>query len=171
MQNDFPMKMRLTSLLLLLVLWVSCCSSDERISPLNETTDEQETTEGLASVTGVSVSGQENQYTFNVTISSPDLGCQQYADWWEIIDLDGNLVYRRILAHSHVNEQPFSRGGGPVQISEDTEVYVRAHMNTTGYGTTVFRGTVKSGFMSVTLDVEFAEGLVAIEPLPTGCAF
>ena len=130
-----------------------------------------ETTEDVAAITDVSVSGEENQYTFSVTISSPDLGCQQFANWWEIIDLDGNLLYRRILAHSHVNEQPFTRAGGPVVISSTTEFYIRAHMNTTSYGIKVFKGSVSDGFLADNLDMEFAKDLEEVAPLPTGCAF
>ena len=55
-----------------------------------------------ASVTAVSVTGASGSYKFGVTIESPDAGCDQYADWWEVIRSDGSLVYRRILALSHV---------------------------------------------------------------------
>jgi hypothetical protein len=153
---------------------MSCCSSEENPTALDETSDEQEiqeTTEGTASVTEVSVSGEENQYTFSVTISSTDLGCQHYADWWEVIDLDGNLLYRRILAHSHVNEQPFTRSGGPVEILEAIEIYVRAHMNSSGYGTKVFKGSISGGFTPTNLDSDFAKKLEETSPLPNGCAF
>ncbi|TMM56174.1 hypothetical protein FEE95_16245 [Maribacter algarum] len=168
------MKLSISSFLILLVLWMTCCSSTDNTVDPNfgmEEEEMQETTEGVAEVTDVSVSGGANQYTFSVTISSPDLGCNQYTDWWEVIDLDGNLLYRRILAHSHVNEQPFTRAGGPVAISEDTEVYIRAHMNTTSYGSKVFKGSVSNGFSSEDLDVEFAKSLEETDPLPTGCAF
>ena len=168
------MKAPITSLLLILVLWMSCCSSDEKTVLQNENAEQeemQETTDGVAIVTEVSVAGQENRYTFDVTISSTDLGCEQYADWWEVIDLDGNLLYRRILAHSHVDEQPFKRSGGEVAIDANTEVYIRAHMNTTGYGEKVFNGSVADGFASVNLSPEFAEELAESEPLPSGCAF
>ncbi len=153
---------------------MTCCSSDATNNTEIEETENTgtiETTEDLVQVTNVTVSGADNQYTFSVTIASPDLGCNQYADWWEVIDLDGNLLYRRILAHSHVNEQPFTRSGGPVSISETAEVYIRAHMNTTGYGNKVFRGSVANGFASTNLDTEFAKELEEITPLPTGCAF
>ncbi|WP_422859192.1 hypothetical protein ACOKFD_18085 [Flagellimonas sp. S174] len=124
-----------------------------------------------ADITAVSVSGNENAYTFSVTISSPDLGCNQYADWWEVIDMEGNLIYRRILAHSHVKEQPFTRSGGQVRISEDTEVYVRAHMNNSGYGPNAFRGSVSNGFNAFELSSDFAKSLESEQSLPNGCAF
>mgnify|MGYP001792026256 FL=1 len=121
-------------------------------------------------VTKVTVSGSENAYTFSVTISSPDLGCNQYADWWEVVDSEENLLYRRILAHSHVNEQPFTRSGGPVSIQKSTEVYVRAHMNNSGFGTSMLKGTVETGFSEITAE-NFAQNLESEQPLPTGCAF
>ncbi|MFS4494835.1 hypothetical protein [Maribacter sp. 2308TA10-17] len=168
------MKLSISSFLIVLVLWLSCCSSSDETADPNigmEEEEMQETTDGVAQVTNVSVSGTDDQYTFSVTISSPDLGCNQYANWWEVIDLDGNLLYRRILGHSHVEEQPFTRSGGPVSISADTEVYIRAHMNTTSYGSRVFRGTVSSGFIPENLSIEFAKDLEEAEPLHTGCAF
>lgn len=125
----------------------------------------------LAEVISVSVSGEEGQYTFSVGIKSPDTGCDQYADWWEVITRDGELVYRRILAHSHVAEQPFVRSGGNVSISNDQEVFVRAHMNTSGYGVSVYSGSVSGGFTAVSIDENFAGQLEMEQPLPAGCAF
>ena len=171
------MKNKLSLLPVLFVFWLSCSSSDTDELVINEEISEEQqdmqqaTTAGLAAVTEVEVSGGENEYTFNVTISSPDLGCQQYADWWEVIDVDGNLLYRRILTHSHVDEQPFARSGGPVAIAANTEVYVRGHMNTTGYGNSVFKGTITDGLVATTLDTDFALSLSETNPLPTGCAF
>ena len=154
------------------LLFLLCCSAqDDSISETNAAEETVATNPGVASVTQVSVQGNENSYTFNVTISSDDLGCEQYADWWEVLDLDGNLIYRRILAHSHPNEQPFTRGGSSVAISADTEVYIRAHMNNSGYGSNVLKGTVNNGFNNFNLDSDFAEDLETSQPLPQGCAF
>jgi hypothetical protein len=124
-----------------------------------------------ADVTSASASGESGAYQFSVEISSPDLGCQQYADWWEVLDEQGQLIYRRILAHSHVNEQPFTRSGGPVSIEENTIVWVRAHMNPGGYGGTAFKGSVQTGFEAAELPPDFAMELEETEPLPDGCAF
>jgi hypothetical protein len=124
-----------------------------------------------ANVVSVRASGAENAYQFSVEISSPDEGCDQYADWWEVLNEDGTLLYRRILAHSHVVEQPFTRSGGPVEVAADAVVIVRAHMNVRGYGGTAFKGSVQGGFEGVQLDASFAAEVESMEPLPTGCAF
>ncbi|HAV75896.1 MAG TPA: hypothetical protein DCX53_00935 [Anaerolineae bacterium] len=124
-----------------------------------------------ASVLTVSVTGSENKYQFNVEISSPDKGCDQYADWWEVLSEDGKLLYRRVMLHSHVEEQPFTRSGGPVPIDENTIVILRAHMNNGGYGGTVLRGSVSSGFAAYEVDSGFAADVEALPPLPEDCAF
>jgi hypothetical protein len=125
----------------------------------------------LADVISVEVSGTENDYRFAVEIRSPDTGCEQYADWWEAVTEDGELIYRRILAHSHVNEQPFTRSGGPAAISADTIVIVRAHMHPDGYGGAAFKGSVQAGFEEIQLEADFAPELEFTDPLPDGCAF
>ena len=125
----------------------------------------------LADVLQVSANGQPAAYTFNVEIASPDTGCEQYADWWEVLSEDGRLLYRRILTHSHVNEQPFARSGSPVEIGADTIVIVRAHMHPGGYGGTALRGSVQDGFTETGLEAGFAGELERSEPLPEGCAF
>lgn len=124
-----------------------------------------------AHVTAVRVRGEPGAYEFEVEIKSPDVGCAQYADWWEVVDTNGKLLYRRILDHSHVDEQPFRRSGGPVPVAADTEVWVRAHMNTTGYGGTAFKGSPAAGFRRAALAPSFAADLARQPPLPDRCAF
>ncbi len=150
--------MRLLSVLLLVFgVAVTACSAQE---------DEPDSPdEAHADVTGVEVSGEPGDYTFSVTVESPDTGCEQYADWWEVVSADGTeLVYRRILAHSHVDEQPFTRSGGPVAIAADSTVVVRAHMNNTGYGGQVLRGTVADGFSETDLPEEFGAEIDEASP-------
>jgi hypothetical protein len=124
-----------------------------------------------ADVTAVHVSGGPGAYSFNVTVKSPDTGCKQYADWWEVVSEDGRLLYRRVLLHSHVDEQPFTRSGGPAPIQADTVVWVRAHMNPSGYGGVALKGSVKAGFKQAVPDAGFAAGLAKLPPLPEGCDF
>ena len=123
-----------------------------------------------ADVVSVTVSGNPEAYTFSVEVRSPDTGCDQYADWWEVVTDEGQLVYRRILLHSHVTEQPFVRSGGPVSIAADAVVWVRAHLNTSGYGA-LMRGTASAGFVRAEPDPGFAPNIESAEPQPDGCAF
>ncbi|MEN8181727.1 MAG: hypothetical protein ABFS46_04230 [Myxococcota bacterium] len=122
-----------------------------------------------AHVREVRVLGSSGSYLLRVTVESPDAGCEQYANWWEVLTPDGKLLYRRILAHSHVDEQPFTRSGGPVSIDADQEVIVRAHMQPGGYGGVAFRGTPGTGFRRTELEPGFAAALAEEAPLPDSC--
>ncbi|MEO0828496.1 MAG: hypothetical protein AAFY67_23120 [Cyanobacteria bacterium J06642_9] len=133
------------------------------------------TTDAVA-VTTVKVSGQPGRYTFSVTLRSDDTGCDAYADWWEVITSTGELRYRRILAHSHVDEQPFTRSGGPVSIDPTEVVIVRGHFagdqtDRPGYGAIALQGNVNEGFQTVEFAVTLAPEIATLPPLPTSCAF
>ena len=125
----------------------------------------------VADIVSVEASGQAQAYDFAVGIKSPDTGCDQYADWWEVLGRNGTLIYRRVLLHSHVDEQPFVRSGGPVPIAADHAVWVRAHMHPGGYGGQAFTGSVESGFRASDLDPAFAADVAGQPPLPEDCAF
>lgn len=146
-----------------------CSSISNSQTSISETTVSSKNTQ--AQITDVNATGETNNYTFAVTVSSPDTGCDRYADWWEVVTPEGELVYRRVLLHSHVNEQPFQRTGGIVPIQSDQEVIVRVHMSDTGYSDLAQQGTVASGFGSTTLSPDFAADLETVEPLPGDCAF
>ncbi|MEL6940347.1 MAG: hypothetical protein AAFO84_14255, partial [Cyanobacteria bacterium J06598_1] len=77
----------------------------------------------------------------------------------------------RILAHSHVDEQPFTRSGGPVNVESDQVVIVRSHMHPTGYHTQAMKGSFSTGFESTVLPADFASQLTSVQPLPAGCTF
>lgn len=130
-----------------------------------------ETANDAAQVIAVTTSGEPNTYTFAVTVQSTETGCEQYANWWEVVTPEGELIYRRILAHSHIDEQPFRRTGGPVAIQPDASVIVRAHMEPQGYGMQAMQGSVESGFAEVILPEGFAADLATAEPQPSSCAF
>lgn len=179
------MRLRI-SLAIAVILFIPSCTS-VRVNPLPQpdenvvpsiiptfTSTKQEaplSNSGFADVLSVKVSGDLGSYQFAVEISSPDTGCERYADWWEVIASDEILIYRRILLHSHVTEQPFTRTGGSVDIQPDMVVYIRAHMNKSGYGGQAMVGTVLDGFKPVELEASFASGLERIPPLPENCAF
>ena len=165
--------------IVLAVAFVAC--SDDSTGATNPKPDSQDepTRDGeqvgqpaiAADVTAVQVSGEPGAYTFAVTVSSPDTGCDQYADWWEVISAEGQLIYRRVLLHSHASEQPFTRTGGPVEIQEGEVVWVRAHVNNGGYGGAALSGSVDSGFTAQQLDAGFAAAAATQGPLPVDCDF
>ena len=175
--------------LLLLVLMAACAASpDAPVELTSAPTPVPETVSELmvepilidladdrglpvADLVSVAVTGEANNYTFAITISSADTGCEQYADWWEVVDTEtGKLIYRRILNHSHVNEQPFIRSGGPVPITPEQTVLIRGHMGGVRkhYGGQAFGGSVETGFKPI---VDSLPSLETVEPLPKGCAF
>jgi len=124
----------------------------------------------VADVVGIEAGGKAMAYSFAVGIASADTGCEQYADWWEVVSLEGDLIYRRVLTHSHVAEQPFVRSGGPVPVGADTVIWVRAHMHPAGYGGRALKGSVAAGFEVASPEAGFAAELAEQEPLPKGCA-
>ncbi len=125
-----------------------------------------------ADVTAVSVSGAEGAWTFAVTIRSDETGCDRYADWWEVLDADGRLLYRRILRHSHPDEQPFTRSGGPVPAGAGDTLVVRAHLHPDGYGGAAMRGTPGGGFSAAPdIGADFAASVAGDPPQPEGCLF
>ena len=130
-----------------------------------------------ASVTAVRVTGTPGAYTFAVTVESDETGCERYADWWEVVRGDESLAYRRILAHSHPDEQPFTRSGGPVPVAETERVVVRAHLRPDGvaapgvYRGQVLEGSVAEGFSPFEAPRDFGAALEGAPPQPSGCAF
>ncbi len=66
-------------------------------------------------------------YRFDVTVRSSETGWDKYADAWEVRAPDGSVLGTRVLAHPHVDEQPFTRSLNGVAIPADiTEVQVAA---------------------------------------------
>ena len=81
-------------------------------------------------------------YSFAVTIRHGDTGWSHYADKFDVLTRDGKVLGTRVLYHPHVNEQPFTRSLGRVQVPLGvTEVIVRAHDKVHGDGKKTF--TVK----------------------------
>jgi hypothetical protein len=136
-----------------------------------------------AHVVAVAASGDPGSFTFDVSIESADIDCSQYADWWEVLSEEGALIYRRILTHSHTDENgtsdpdapgnTFTRDGGPIDIAADEVVIVRAHMsNSDVYNGMAMRGSVTSGFSEAPeLGADFAADIEDDPPQPESCLF
>ncbi|MEM1365826.1 MAG: hypothetical protein AAGH82_08765 [Pseudomonadota bacterium] len=77
----------------------------------------------------------DGTYLFDVTVQHADEGWEHYANAFEIVGPDGNVLGTRVLAHPHVEEQPFTRSLSRVEIPAGlTEVTVRAVDSVHGIG-------------------------------------
>ena len=76
----------------------------------------------------------QNKCHFSVRVQHKDTGWSHYADRWEILSLDGEILATRVLAHPHVDEQPFTRSITAEIPPKHKSVIVRAHDSEHGYG-------------------------------------
>lgn len=151
--------------------WISACIGVSQPTQGEGSHSGAATDAAQARVLSVDVSGKDGAFTFAVEIASPDTGCDRYADWWEVVTPNGDLLYRRILLHSHVDEQPFTRSGGPVPVSATDDVFIRVHLHPDGYASSGAQGSVGAGFSAVDVPPGFAPQLETTPPLPEDCAF
>jgi hypothetical protein len=93
------------------------------------------TGEACADVIGaVAESGDEGVWSFDVTVRSADTGWEKYADAWQVVAPDGTVLGTRQLTHPHVEEQPFTRSLGGVEIPSGVQsVTVRARDSVAGF--------------------------------------
>ncbi|MCF2871017.1 hypothetical protein L0664_08060 [Octadecabacter sp. G9-8] len=70
---------------------------------------------------------------FDVTLSHGDTGWDDYADGWRVELADGTVLGTRVLAHPHVNEQPFTRSSQIMVPDGVTQVFIRASDNVGGW--------------------------------------
>lgn len=91
---------------------------------------------GDADVLKVDVScNSDSICRFDVTVKHDDEGWDHYANKWEVLSPEGEILATRELAHPHDNEQPFTRSLQKVRIPSDLqEVVVRAHDSRHAYG-------------------------------------
>lgn len=90
---------------------------------------------GEADVLEVQVERSGKSYRFNVTVQHADKGWDHYADAWEVLGPDGDVIATRELAHPHVEEQPFTRSLPNVEIPDGiSEVTIRARDSVHGFG-------------------------------------
>lgn len=78
----------------------------------------------IAVVEQVQAQKSGQTWTFSVTLRHGDTGWDHYADGWGVYLPDGTELGYRILAHPHVEEQPFTRSLSGVVIPQGTESVV-----------------------------------------------
>jgi hypothetical protein len=73
-------------------------------------------------------------FRVTATVRSGDTGWDRYADAWEVRSPDGAVLGTRVLAHPHVDEQPFTRSLDGVAIPRAVEsVEIAAHDSVVGF--------------------------------------
>ena len=90
---------------------------------------------GEADVLNVKITKTDaDMYRFSVTVRHDDEGWDHYADRWDVLDEQGNILGTRVLMHPHENEQPFTRSmklSVPMHVKKVT---IRARDKKHGYG-------------------------------------
>lgn len=77
----------------------------------------------------------DGSWRFDTTVHHNDQGWDHYADAWQVITMEGEVLAERVLLHPHDNEQPFTRSQSGVEIPTGmTQVIVRAKCNVHGFG-------------------------------------
>lgn len=111
-------------MLALIVLVAGCATTQEPAAPR----------EGCADVIAADIASAGSGYQVSATVSSADTGWDKYADAWVVRTLDGEVLGTRELAHPHVDEQPFTRSLGGVEIPEGVDrVEVAARDSVEGF--------------------------------------
>ena len=88
-----------------------------------------------ATIEGAEAHQSGDTWTFSVTLRHADTGWDDYADGWRVVSADGTVLGTRVLYHPHVEEQPFTRSLGGVEIPAGTdEVFIEARTNVDGWG-------------------------------------
>jgi hypothetical protein len=117
------------------LLFAAGCASATAL-PTTATREPAEEPVTLAHVIFVWARLQAGGYwTFDVAVQHEDTGWEHYADLWEVLTMEGEVLTGRVLRHPHVDEQPFTRSQRGIVIPEGgTRVRVRAHDLVHGYG-------------------------------------
>lgn len=92
--------------------------------------------DGCASVIDAEIEPEgDGVYRVSATVESQETGWDKYADRWEIRNpATGAVLGERLLAHPHVDEQPFTRSLNGVGIPVDvTTIEIAAHDSVLGF--------------------------------------
>jgi hypothetical protein len=80
-------------------------------------------------------SADGRRFTVSVTLRHGDSGWDHYANRWDVVAPDGRVLATRTLYHPHVDEQPFTRSLGNVDIPMPiTWIKIRGHDLVHGIG-------------------------------------
>lgn len=88
-----------------------------------------------AVIDGATAQETASGWSFSVTLTHEEAGWDDYADGWRVESDAGEVLGTRVLAHPHVNEQPFTRSLSGVDVPDGTTtVWIRAKTLADGWG-------------------------------------
>ena len=123
-----------TVALVVVLAMTSCTSSVEADQTTSTVIVSTSPVAGCADVVAATIDSTGNTYRVSATILSADAGWDKYADAWEVRGPDGTILGTRILAHPHVDEQPFTRSLDDVGIPAGvTQVEIAARDSMAGF--------------------------------------
>lgn len=77
----------------------------------------------------------DGTWRFTVSVRHADEGWDHYADQWQVLGPDGEVLGTRTLYHPHVDEQPFTRSLSGVRLPDAVDrVTIRARDSLHGHG-------------------------------------
>lgn len=90
-----------------------------------------------AEIVAIEATRSGDSWRFAVTLRHGDTGWDDYADGWRVETADGTVLGTRVLAHPHVQEQPFTRALGGVTLPEGLgQVFLRSSDSVGGWAET-----------------------------------
>ncbi len=93
-----------------------------------------------AVIDGATTRETASGWSFSLTLTHAETGWDDYADGWRVESDAGEVLGTRVLAHPHVNEQPFTRSLSGVVVPDGaTTVWIRARTSVDGWGQERFR--------------------------------
>ncbi|WP_424939271.1 hypothetical protein [Aliiroseovarius sp. S253] len=93
-----------------------------------------------AVIEGATARASASGWSFSVTLRHAETGWDDYADGWRVEAEDGEVLGTRVLAHPHVNEQPFTRSLSGVVVPEGTTaIVIRARTSADGWGEDLYQ--------------------------------
>ena len=95
---------------------------------------------GEVEIVGAEVQRSGETWRFAVTLKHADTGWDHYADLWQVLSPDGTVLGERVLAHPHVDEQPFTRTQSGIVIPNGLDhVFIRARDTVHGFAQQTYR--------------------------------
>jgi hypothetical protein len=129
--------------LAIMAVGASCTASVEETGASSTFATTPTEISGCADVIEATLEPSGDGYRVSATILSRDTGWEKYADAWEVRTPDGTVLGTRILAHPHVDEQPFTRSlDGVVIPTGATDVEIAARDLVAGFCGETFTAAV-----------------------------